>query len=60
MPNLFLFPCYNIIVKKIQKECKKMDNIKVLNEIPEDMVIIDGMPASKPQSADGSRKPWEG
>lgn len=22
MPNLFLFPCYNIIVKKIQKECK--------------------------------------
>lgn len=34
-----------------------MDNIKVLNEIPEDMVI---MPASKPQNADGSRKPWEG
>nr|DAQ13504.1 MAG TPA: hypothetical protein [Caudoviricetes sp.] len=22
MSNLFLFPCYNIIVKKIQKECK--------------------------------------
>lgn len=37
-----------------------MDNIKVLNEIPEDMIIIDGMPASKPQSADSSRKPWEG
>lgn len=37
-----------------------MDNIKVLNEIPEDMVIIDGMPASKPQNADGSLKPWEG
>lgn len=37
-----------------------MDNIEVLSEIPEDMVIIDGMPASKPQNADGSRKPWEG
>ena len=39
--------CYNAIVKNNQKECKIMDNIKVLNEIPEDMVIIDGMPASK-------------
>nr|DAG33388.1 MAG TPA: hypothetical protein [Caudoviricetes sp.] len=29
-------------------------------ELPEDMPIIDGMPASRPQNPDQSRKPWEG
>lgn len=28
--------------------------------VPDDMQIIDGMPASRPSSPDRSRKPWEG
>lgn len=37
-----------------------MEACKIAFEIPEDMDIIDGMPASKPHDADRSRKPWEG
>ena len=29
-------------------------------ELPEDMTIIAGMPESRPQNPDRSRKPWEG
>lgn len=36
-----------------------MEKLKIKTEIPDDMDIIDGMPASKPQNADKSRKPWE-
>lgn len=27
--------------------------------VPDDMEIIDGMPASRPQSPDRTRNPWE-
>lgn len=33
---------------------------KNVRELPDDMDIIDGMPASRPSSPDKSRKPWEG
>ena len=34
--------------------------VKIVRELPDDMDIIDGMPASRPSSPDGSRRPWEG
>lgn len=36
-----------------------MEKLKIKTEIPDDMEIIDGMPASKPQNAGISRNPWE-
>lgn len=33
---------------------------KNVREFPDDMDIIDGMPASRPSCPDKSRKPWEG
>lgn len=33
---------------------------KNVREFPDDMDIIDGMPASRPSCPDRSRKPWEG
>ncbi len=33
--------------------------VKILSAIPDDMEIIDGMPASRPQ-VERTRAPWEG
>lgn len=34
--------------------------VKIVRELPDDMDIIDGMPASRPSCPDRSRAPWEG
>lgn len=34
--------------------------VKIPFSVPEDMDIIDGMPASRPSCPDSSREPWEG
>lgn len=37
-----------------------LNPVKIICEFPDDMEIIDGMPASRPSCPDRSRKPWEG
>nr|DAF73715.1 MAG TPA: hypothetical protein [Caudoviricetes sp.] len=53
--------CYNNYVKKSHNGGTKMlIPAKNVRELPDDMDIIDGMPASRPSSPDRSRRPWEG
>jgi len=45
--------------KEYWEECAKVMEGEIDPEIPDDMEVIDGMPASRPRNPDRSRAPWE-